>query len=220
RRQEQGKLVHVFDHDVVSPLGQGPAHGAAAEQREAVPAAHALHADAVQLGAPRPARPAARNQIDLVPPSRQPAEQGVQVDLRASGVRVVAVVPVDEQDPHSAPDSRATASSTPLTNPGAFAPANQCASLTASSITTRAGVTPSAISARASRRMLRSTTPTRSNRQCSAASATRRSNSRCPATACAARSAPRSYASGARPYITATRAITVSMDGSPESSHA
>src|SRR5439155_1643436 len=96
------------------------------------------------------------------------------VDLGAAGMRILAVVPVDQQDPHSAPYSRATASSTPFTNAGALAPANQWASFTASSITTRGGVAPSASSARARRKMLFSTTPTRSRRQCSAASATRR----------------------------------------------
>src|SRR5256886_10437269 len=62
-----------------------------------------------------------------MPPPGQPAEDFVQVNFRAAGVRVLAVVPVDQQDPHSAPYSRATASSTPFTNAGALAPANQWA---------------------------------------------------------------------------------------------
>src|SRR5207247_1160370 len=81
------------------------------------------------------------------PPPRQAAENLVEVDLGAAGMRILAVVPVDQQDPHSAPYSRATASSTPFTNAGALAPANQWASFTASSITTRGGVAPSASSA-------------------------------------------------------------------------
>ena len=58
-------------------------------------------------------------------PAGESAEDLVQVDLGPARVRVRAVVPVDEQQLHSAPSSRATASSTPFTNPGAFGPANQ-----------------------------------------------------------------------------------------------
>src|SRR5437763_1590034 len=137
-----------------------------------------------------------------------------------AGVWILAVVPVDQQDPHSAPNSRATASSTPFTNAGALAPANQWASFTASSMTTRGGVAPSASSASARRRMLFSTTPTRSSRQCSAASATRRSNSGSPAIALAARSAPRSKPSGTRPNPPASRATSVAIDGRPDNSQA
>src|SRR4029077_20794261 len=93
---------------------QGSAHGAAPLEGETVPAPHPLNADPVQLGVPGRTGPAARDQIDLVSPPRQPAEERVQVNLRPSGMRVLAIVPVDDEDLHNAPDSRATASRTPL----------------------------------------------------------------------------------------------------------
>src|SRR5438093_22678 len=192
RREEQRELVDVFDHDVIGVRPQQPAHYAARVQRERVSPARAMHPQAIEVRLARRPRPTARHQVDRVAAARQAPEDFMQVRLGTPGVWVLAVVPVDEQDSHSAPDSRATASSTPFTNPGALAPANQWASFTASSITTRGGVEPSASSASASRRMLRSTTPTRSSRQCSAVSATRASNSGRPAIAWAARSAPRS----------------------------
>src|SRR2546430_12367125 len=46
---------------------------------------------------------------------RQSPEDLVQVSLGAARVGVLPVVPVHEEEPHSAPDSRATASSTPFT---------------------------------------------------------------------------------------------------------
>src|SRR5439155_25809707 len=148
-------------------------HRATRLEREAMPAADALHLHPVQLRRGRASRPAARNEIHPMSPSRDAAEQLVQMDLGSSGLRILPVVPVDQQDLHSAPVSRATVSRTPLMNAGAFAPANQCASFTASSITTRDGVTASSSSASASRRILRSMTATRSSRQGSAASLTR-----------------------------------------------
>src|SRR5207247_2279686 len=102
-----------------------------------------MHAQPVELRFARGPRPAARHQVDGVAALRQATENLVQVRLGAPGVRILAVVPVDEQNSHSAPNSRATASSTPFTNPGALAPANQWASFPASPITTRPGAAPS-----------------------------------------------------------------------------
>src|SRR6266576_3081454 len=220
RRQEEGNLIDVLDDDVEWPRAQRAAHRAPAAPREAMPVADARDVDLVDGGLRSASRPAARDQVDLVSPLGNPAEQLMQVDLGPAGLRILPIVPVDQQNSHSAPVSRATASSTPLMNAGAREPANQCASFTASSITTREGVDASSSSASASRRMLRSTTPTRSSRQCSVAPAIRASNSGRPAIAFAARSAPRSYPLGARPYMTATRATTASIVGLSESSHA
>src|SRR4029077_1543450 len=198
---------------VVGSPGEQAPHGPARVERETVPPPVPPHAHAVERRGARRAPPGAFHYVDGVAATREPAEDLVQVDLRAAGVRILTVVPIHEQDLHSAPDSRAALSSTPFTNAGAFAPANQWASFTASSITTRGGVSPSSSSASASRRMLRSTTPTRSRRQCSAAAPTRVSNSGSPATAFAARSAPRSNPAGGRPKLVASRATTVSIEG-------
>ncbi len=51
-----------------------------------------------------------------MPLPREPAEDLVQVDLGAARLRVLAVLPVDDEDPQSRPISRASASSTPFTN--------------------------------------------------------------------------------------------------------
>src|SRR5256886_207476 len=202
------------------PRAQQAPAGPRARTPDVCPPAAAVHAHPVEHGLAGAPRPAARPQVDAMPPLDQPAEDLVEVDFGAAGVWILTVVPVDQQDPHSAPNSRATASSTPFTNAGALAPANQWASFTASSMTTRGGVAPSASSASARRRMLFSTTPTRSSRQCSAASATRRSNSGSPAIAFAARSAPRSKPSGMCPNPPARRDTSVAIDGRPDNSHA
>src|SRR5439155_112273 len=213
--QIERQLVDILDDDVVGVRAQQAPDGAAGVQPERVTPAAAVHAHPVEHGLAGAPRPAARHQVDAMPPLDQPAEDLVEVDFGAAGVWILAVVPVDQQDPHSAPNSRATASSTPFTNAGALAPANQWASFTASSMTTRGGVAPSASSASARRRMLFSTTPTRSSRQCSAASATRRSNSGSPAIALAARSAPRSKPSGTRPNPPARPATGVAIAARP-----
>ena len=121
----EGQLVDVLDHDVVSVRAQQPPHGGAGVEREAEAPARAVHAQPVELGGGRGPGPAARDEVDDMTPAGESAEDLVQVDLGPARVRVRAVVPVDEQQLHSAPSSRATASSTPFTNPGAFGPANQ-----------------------------------------------------------------------------------------------
>ena len=65
----------------------------------------------------RTSRPAAAEQRHLVPPRGEAAEDLVQVNLGAAGLRILAVLPVDDQDPHSecVPSCRASASSTPFT---------------------------------------------------------------------------------------------------------
>ena len=61
--------------------------------------------------------PAAAEQAHLVPLRGEPAEDLVQVNLGAAGLRILAVLPVHEQDAHYIrPMRRASASSTPLTN--------------------------------------------------------------------------------------------------------
>src|SRR3989449_2895051 len=150
-RKIQRDLVQVFDQNVVAAGAQPSPHRAPGEQGEAVAAGDAVRLNPVQVRARRRAPPAARDEVNFVSRPHQPPEDLMQVNLRAPGMRILGVVPVDEQDPHSAPDSRATASSTPFTKAGALAPANQWASFTASSITTRGGVSPSASSASASR---------------------------------------------------------------------
>src|ERR1043166_3625407 len=114
------------------PFAQGTAHGTPGAQREAVPASDPGHVHAVDDGVRRASRPAARDEVDVVPPFGDAPEQLVQMDFGAAGVWVLPVVPVDEQNPHSAPVSWAMASRTPLMKAGAREPANQAAGWTPS----------------------------------------------------------------------------------------
>lgn len=50
-----------------------------------------------------------------MPGARQAAEDLVQVDLGPAGLRVLAILPVDDEDSQSCPIRLARASSTPFT---------------------------------------------------------------------------------------------------------
>src|SRR5690606_31400668 len=106
--------------------------------------------------------------------SGEAAEHLVQVDLGAAGLRIEPVLPVhDEQFQRRAPPpvparrcSRASASSTPLTNRTLSSLPYFSASSSASVIATRGGTSGrSSSSAAPMRRMLRSITDNRSSRQ-------------------------------------------------------
>ena len=111
-------LVHVLDEEVERPAARAGAEGVARQEREACgacPRACTRCRRASRCGSA--AGPAAAEQRDLVPARREPAEDLVQVDLGAAGLRIVAVLPVDEEQPHyMRPMRRARASSTPFTN--------------------------------------------------------------------------------------------------------
>src|SRR2546423_1693777 len=111
------------------------------EKRERMPRAHAKHVDTVQPRARRRAGPSAAQQAHLVSLRRQPAEDLVQMNLRASGQRMVAFLQIHEQNPHYIrPMRRASASSTPFTNFALFTVPYRSARRTDSWITTRGGV--------------------------------------------------------------------------------
>ena len=58
-----------------------------------------------------------QSSVTSLPCAREPAEDLVQVDLGAAGLRILAVLPVDDEQPHYIrPIRRASASSTPFTN--------------------------------------------------------------------------------------------------------
>ena len=79
--------------------------------------ADAIDLDPVERGARRTVRPAAAQQRDLVPLRGEPPEDLVQMDLGAARLRILAVLPVDDENSHYIrPMRRASASSTPLTN--------------------------------------------------------------------------------------------------------
>ena len=132
--EEQRELVDVLDHHVGPLRRERPAHRAAAQQREAVPARRractsmpSIVAAAARPASPsRPAGPGAR-----APPAAEDLEQ---VDLGAARMGILRSCQLTSRMFTERPSARATPSSTPLMNAGARAPPNQCASRTASSI--------------------------------------------------------------------------------------
>ena len=115
---------------------------------------------------------------DLVPLRGETAEDLVEMNLGAAGLRILAVLPVHEQDAHYIrPMRRASASSTPFTNFALCTVPYRSARCTASWITTRGGVSPRCSSAaRGAARSGRST-PSRSRRQLVVTSASSASSS-------------------------------------------
>ena len=192
---------------------------AAARQREAVPAAvRAGRCMPSTTAAWRAARPSAGDQVDRRDP--RPASA-----IRPnSSCRWISAPPacgfsrsfqLTSRILTSAPVSRATASRTPLMNPGARAPANQCASFTASSITTREGVDASSSSGEREPQdvALRRRPPARAA-NARAASVMRRSKSGRPAIALAPPGRRHDRAARGRGRRSpATRATTAPMRG-------
>ena len=87
------------------------------EKRKRVPRADTEYVDAIELRARWTIGPAAAQQTDVVTVRRESSEDLVQVNLSAAGQRVLAILPVHEQDAHyMRPMRRASASSTPFTN--------------------------------------------------------------------------------------------------------
>src|ERR1043166_8789330 len=121
------------------PGGQRPAARAAPPEREAVPPAVALDRDPLQLRPWLRPGPAGGHQVNPVAAGREPAEDLEEMQLGSPGARVLPILPVDQEDPHSRPSARATASSTPLTNPGDCSPPKRWASQSASSMATLGG---------------------------------------------------------------------------------
>ena len=54
--------------------------------------------------------------MDAVSPGRKPGEDFEEVHLRTTGVGILQILPVGQENVHSRPRVRATASSTPFTN--------------------------------------------------------------------------------------------------------
>src|SRR5690606_12085876 len=172
--REDRDLVEVLDQQIV-PLSQQlaavvPAH----EQGECMAAADPVHVHPVDHGAGGRAGPARNEQADLVAPRGKSAEHVVQVDFRATCLRVQPILPVDDEQsqcrtPPPAPVRcccRRSASSTPLTKRTLSSLPYFSARISASLIATRAGTSSRKRSSAAPmRRMFRSITESRSSRQ-------------------------------------------------------
>src|SRR6185436_7171715 len=123
-RREERDLVEVFDYDVEALGGQAAAVVGRGGEGERMAAAGAVDPHPVGRIDRLRAGKARAEQAHLVPARRQPAEDLVEVDLGAAGVRVGQVLPVDDEQLHRGPAAasgatrRITASSTPFTKRG------------------------------------------------------------------------------------------------------
>src|SRR5207342_1874313 len=73
------------------------------EEREGMPRADANDLDPIECGAWSTTRPPAAQQRDRMPADREPAEDFVQVDFRAPRLRILTILPVDEEQLHLHP---------------------------------------------------------------------------------------------------------------------
>jgi hypothetical protein len=99
QRGVERNLVDVLDEEVEPPR-EMPAVVPARVQRERVARSDAVDAQSVERGTRRRPGPSTAEERDLVSPRGKPAEDLVQVDLRAASLGVVAILPVDDEDPH------------------------------------------------------------------------------------------------------------------------
>ena len=110
-RRVQRNLVDVLDQ-YVGRVREVPRVVAVREERKAVARTDAIHVDAVERCARRTSRPSAAQQAHLVSLERETPEDLVQVDLGAAGLRILTILPVDDEDAHyMRPMRRASASS-------------------------------------------------------------------------------------------------------------
>ena len=131
-RRVERNLVDVLDENV-GPAVQVLPVVAVREERKGVSRADAEHLDPIDPRARRTARPPAAEQPYLVPLRGEPAEDLVEMNLRAAGLRILEILPVHEQDAHYIrPMRRASASSTPFTNFALFTVPYRSARRTAS----------------------------------------------------------------------------------------
>ncbi|MDQ2766881.1 MAG: hypothetical protein M3Y30_06965 [Gemmatimonadota bacterium] len=99
-RGPKRNLVDVLHQHICTLLSEHALVVAARDELEGVPRSYAMHVDPVECRALRRARPTAPQQRDLVPARRQPAEDLVQMNLGAAGVRILAVLPIDDEHAH------------------------------------------------------------------------------------------------------------------------
>src|SRR5690606_33780696 len=127
-RREQWDLVEVLDHGVEPEPAEVTAIVPRRRQTECIAAAHAVHIHPVHALPAGAAGPGRDEQGDAVAPSGEPAEDLVEVDLRAARARIQPVLPVHDEEVQARSPSRIrrpwrrccriSASSTPLTNRG------------------------------------------------------------------------------------------------------
>jgi len=70
------------------------------EKRIRVPRANAMYIDPVDLYTSRRILPSAAQEVDSVPSCRKPSEDLMKVKLGASRLGILAVLPVENKNPH------------------------------------------------------------------------------------------------------------------------
>src|SRR5579859_6683320 len=114
-RRVERNLVDVL-HQHLESSGTMAAIIAPHPKRIRMPRSDAMNLDPVQTGARRAAIPTAAQQGDLVVFRSDAAKDLVEMDFSPTRLRVLAILPVHEQDAHQRrPVRRASASNTPLT---------------------------------------------------------------------------------------------------------
>jgi hypothetical protein len=69
-------------------------------ERVRVSGANAMDFDPVQIGSPRSVRPGATKQIDAVTESDYATEYLMQMKLGPAGLRILDILPIENQYPH------------------------------------------------------------------------------------------------------------------------
>jgi hypothetical protein len=95
--RKERRLVDVFHQEIETGISDPPKR-APCVQRKRVSTARANDAYPVDGLLGGRAGPAGSEQGDVVAPPGEPAEDLVQVDLGSAGLRVSAVLPVDDED--------------------------------------------------------------------------------------------------------------------------
>ena len=101
-RRVQRNLVHVFDQHVQRrcDVSEHPIEVSVCEQWERVPSSDAVHLDAVEPRVRGTSRPAPTEESNVMPGACETTEYFVHVNLGAAGLRIVTVLPVEEQNAH------------------------------------------------------------------------------------------------------------------------
>src|SRR5690606_2595116 len=98
--REKRNLVDVFHQDIRRPIPEQGLEGTTNHGGEGVPGAHPSHANSVHHGRGCTARPAAAKQAHVVTRSGETPEYLVQVNFGATRLRVLPVLPVDQEYAH------------------------------------------------------------------------------------------------------------------------
>jgi hypothetical protein len=96
----EGNLVQILDDNIVVVPGEILPIIAAREKGVAVTSADPVNVDSIQSFALRSGRPGAAQQVDCVTARNYPTENLLKMKLRAAGLGIPAILPVEDEYPH------------------------------------------------------------------------------------------------------------------------